>query len=142
MERLALAAGLGLGVIGMAMLAIGAVGGLYLGIVGPLVGLGLVWATSRTMPLVRAVGQTVRSELFDCQRGDMLSRFMLIFTVVLLLLSLVKALTPPTSWDSLAYHLTGPKLWVEGHRIWPALEMPFGGYPSLMEMLFTVGLLA
>lgn len=140
-ERLALAAGLGLGVVGMVMLAIGALGGLYLGIVGPLVGLGPVWATSRTVPLLRAVGQTVRSELFDRQRGDVFSRFMLIFTVVLLLLSLLKALTPPTSWDGLVYHLTGPKLWVEGHRIWPALEMPFGGYPSLMEMLFTVGVL-
>ncbi len=140
-ERLALSAGLGMGAIGLIVLAVGVMGGLYLSILGLLMCVGLVWATPHTVSLIKSVQQAGRAALSRRQPGDAVSRFMMVFTVALLLLSLLKSLTPPTSWDSLVYHLTGPKLWVQAHRIWPALEMPFGGYPSLTEMLFTVGML-
>jgi 4-amino-4-deoxy-L-arabinose transferase-like glycosyltransferase len=63
-----------------------------------------------------------------------------IVLVVLFALTLIQALSPPWDYDGLAYHLQGPKLFLEQGRITPLWENWETFYPSTIEMLFSVGL--
>jgi hypothetical protein len=56
------------------------------------------------------------------------------------LLALTLALLPPTSWDGLFYHLTGPKLYLQQGAIRPGPDIPHLNFPSLMEMNFLLAM--
>ncbi len=60
--------------------------------------------------------------------------------VLILLLTLLLSLTPPFDYDSLAYHLQGPRLFLEAGRIQPIYENWFTFYPFTWEMLYMLGL--
>ncbi len=65
-------------------------------------------------------------------------------TVYLLLVSLctvLVALLPPTDWDGLFYHLTGPKLYVQSGGLVGGIDIPHLSFPLLMEMLFAWAIL-
>jgi hypothetical protein len=47
----------------------------------------------------------------------------------------------PYEWDSLAYHLAAPKIYVEQHRILFLPTQHQSNFPFLTQMLFTLGLL-
>lgn len=55
-------------------------------------------------------------------------------------LALTIALLPPTDWDGLFYHLTGPKLYLAAGRIIPGIDIPHLNFPFLFEMLFMLAL--
>jgi 4-amino-4-deoxy-L-arabinose transferase-like glycosyltransferase len=55
-------------------------------------------------------------------------------------MALTIALLPPTDWDGLFYHLTGPKIHLAAGRIAPGIDIPHLNFPSLMEMLFMLGM--
>jgi 4-amino-4-deoxy-L-arabinose transferase-like glycosyltransferase len=57
-----------------------------------------------------------------------------------LLLALFQAFTPPWDYDGLAYHLQGPRLFLEAGRIIPIPENWFTYYPSTWEMLYLLGM--
>jgi 4-amino-4-deoxy-L-arabinose transferase-like glycosyltransferase len=59
----------------------------------------------------------------------------------ILTLTFFRCLTPPPGWDSQVYHLTGPKLYLQVHRLPVDIDIPYLGFPPLLEMLFTAGLL-
>jgi hypothetical protein len=61
--------------------------------------------------------------------------------VVSLLLAFLVALAPPTGWDALVYHLTGPRLFLEAGRVSQIIDLPYLGFPQLGEMGFTLGML-
>jgi hypothetical protein len=63
-----------------------------------------------------------------------------LFCGLMLVVALVWALTPPTAWDSLVYHLTGPKLYLAAGRVSHPLDLPYLGFPQLTEMLFAWGM--
>lgn len=58
------------------------------------------------------------------------------------LLALVAVLAPSvsTDWDSIAYHLAVPKLWIEHGQIDFVQGIHHSNFPSTMEMLFLWGL--
>jgi hypothetical protein len=60
--------------------------------------------------------------------------------VLALLLALFQAFTPPWDYDGLAYHLQGPRLFLEVGRIIPIPENWFSYYPSTWEMLYMLGM--
>jgi len=64
-----------------------------------------------------------------------------LFLGAVVLLTLLVALLPPTDWDGLFYHLTGPKLYIQAGRIVGGVDIPHQSFPSLMEMLFTWAIL-
>jgi hypothetical protein len=68
-------------------------------------------------------------------------RWLVVYGVVSLLLTFSIALAPPTGWDTLVYHLTGPRFFVEAGRIVHPIDLPYLGFPQLGEMQFTLGLL-
>src|SRR5690606_8385540 len=50
-------------------------------------------------------------------------------------------LAPPVKWDSLVYHLTAPRLYLEASRIGHPIDVPYLGFPALGQMHFLLALL-
>ena len=129
-----LAPALGLGGLGL--------GGLGLGLAGgwsrPLVyGLGLLAAG-----LLARDGLALGRQLSAWRPRLAVGRWGRRYLVLTLALTVLLALAPPTSWDGLFYHLTGPALYVAQGRITALdINIPHLVFPSLMEMLFGLGLL-
>lgn len=73
--------------------------------------------------------------------GARADRWLAGFVLGLLLLGAISALAPPTAWDSLVYHLTGPRLYLEAGRITHDLDLPYLGFPQAGSMLFLWGML-
>ncbi len=66
-----------------------------------------------------------------------LDRWLLVFIIFSLVLGLIMALAPPTKFDSLTYHLVGPKLWVENGHFESLPGNHFFGFPQLIHTLFS-----
>jgi hypothetical protein len=131
--RMTLRLGLGLGVVSLATLVLGAIGGLW-----------------RAVPWIAIVGTapfTIRglwSDLRQLLRMPIpggTSRLLALFVGVTVVLGILPALAPPTAWDALVYHLTGPKLYIAAHNLVHNIDIPHLGFPQAAEMLFTWGML-
>ena len=57
-----------------------------------------------------------------------------------MIFALAWALAPPVAWDGLVYHLTVPKLFLATGRVSHPLDLPYMGFPQLLEMLFAWGM--
>jgi len=135
LERLMWAAAAGLGAISLAGLGLGAVGLLRPWLLWLLTIAGLA-ATAR--PLWQAL-RVAWADLAWRPTGRF-EKLLAGYCGVTLTVALIWALTPPTAWDGLVYHLTGPKLYLVAGRISHPLDLPYLGFPQLMEMLFTWGM--
>jgi len=134
-ERLGWAAAVGLGAVSLVGLGLGAVGLLRPWLLWPLTAVGLA-ATGRPL------WQAVRAAWADPSwrpRGRFQS-LLAAYCGAGLAFALAWALTPPTAWDGLVYHLTGPKLVLATGHISHPLDLPYLGFPQLVEMLFTWGM--
>jgi hypothetical protein len=134
-ERLISAAAVGLGVVSLLGLGLGVAGLLRPWLLWALTIAGLA-ATAR--PFWRAL-QDACWDLTWRPQGRF-EALLAGYCGLILLVSLIWAVTPPTAWDGLVYHLTGPRLYlVEGHISHP-IDLPYLGFPQLTEMLFTWGM--
>lgn len=136
LTRLALSAGIGLGLVSVVMGILGLVG-----LLRPLVAWLLVLVGA--VLLQRHLG-AVFSDLRQVRRprpDDRLQRLILLYGGVSLVATFLIALAPVTAWDSLTYHLTGPRLFIESGRIVHPVNIPHLGFPLLGQMQFTLGML-
>jgi len=141
LEQIVFPAGLGLLFFALLTFGLGLVGALYRWLFWVLLVAGglLLWREFRV--LIQALLRSLRRSLrrVHWPRG-VWPVFLSLFIAATLLLALPIALTPPTNWDSLLYHLVGPERHLRAHRF--AIE--FDNYllfaPALGEMLFTVGM--
>ncbi len=134
--RLTLAAGIGLGLLSLLTLGLGLAGLLRPVIAwGLMVALGaLLWRNLRAaLADLRAAGHGRPASGFQ--------RWIALYVAGSLALIFVAALAPPTAWDALVYHLTGPRLFVAAGRIVHPIDLPYLGFPQLGEMQFTLGML-
>jgi 4-amino-4-deoxy-L-arabinose transferase-like glycosyltransferase len=134
-DRLILAAAVGLGVLSLAGLGLGTVGLLRPWVLWPLTVAGLL-ATSA--PLWRALAAAWADSAWKPQ--GLFEGCLAVYCGIVLALALLWASTPPTAWDALVYHLTGPKLYLETGYVSHPLDLPYLGFPQLMGMLFTWGM--
>jgi hypothetical protein len=134
--RLALAAGIGLGLLSLLTLGLGLVGLLRPAIAwGMMVALGaLLWRELRA-----ALADLGAIRLNRPASG--FQRWLAVYVGGSLALIFMAALAPPTAWDALVYHLTGPRLFVEAGRVVHPIDLPYLGFPQLGEMQFTLGML-
>jgi hypothetical protein len=131
--RFALRIGLGLGLIGFGVLLLGALGLYYAGV---------VW-------VALLIGQFFSLPVFlrEARRAlpgfpqSTLDRFFMVVAGLLVGLAFLRALTPPTAYDSLVYHLTGPKLYIDTQSLHHNIDLPYLGFPQAGEMLFLWGML-
>lgn len=128
---LALRLGFGMAVLGYFVLLLGAVEGYW-----PL----LAWiVTAIALPFgLPSLISDVHSALpkFPAARAQQALAGFVIFTLIVVFLL---ALAPPTAWDSLVYHLTGPKLYIEAGGLNHDLDLPYLGFPQAGSMLFLWG---
>ncbi len=67
---------------------------------------------------------------------------LIVFLIVSVLLALLTALTPPTAWDALVYHLAVPRRALEIGRLAPSGEIiPHENFPMLMSSLYLLAML-
>lgn len=142
LEIAALRGLLGLGLISLTLLLIGLVGRFptrWLGWAITVAALILLYRSGRAW--LREVGHGVRNDVSAAASGEgaVLGRFgvwVMVGAVALLVLTLSRTLAPPTQWDSLAYHLSGPQLYLKSGRIVAFPDLHYLGFPFLTEMLY------
>lgn len=134
----------GLGIGSLAIFVLGILGILYYWtIYALLIFLSLVAIPKfrrRIMPLVYT---SVKGSKFIQQ--SFISYFLLSLIGIYILLNLIEALLPPTSFDSLVYHLADPKKFLEYHRLLstqiPDIDLRLGKIaPFNFEMLYIIPL--
>ena len=115
LERTLIGFALGLGLLAALMLLLGLAGGLYrpLGLLPPALLLGLGGRQHGAMASdLRGWTKTVRLTGWNWALAALLTAFGLV--------SLIGCFAPPTTsleWDSIAYHLADPKMYLQAHRI-------------------------
>jgi len=134
--RLVFATGVGLGTISLLMLFFGLIGLLQPVVVWGALGLlgAVLW------PALGGVVADLRAVRWP-RPASSFQRWVLIYGALSLLMAFALALAPPAGWDTLVYHLTGPRLFVEAGRIVHPIDLPYLGFPQLGEMHFTLALL-
>jgi hypothetical protein len=132
-EMFVLGTGLGLGGLGLLGLGLG-----LLRLFQPVVMVGITIVLS-----VIAAPQLLQfyRRLRRWRSTNLPNRWIVAYLSISGLLALLIALTPPTDWDGLFYHLTGPKLYLETGQITGGFDVPHFNFPSLMEMLFAWAML-
>ena len=93
--------GFGLGALALLLLAFGMVG---VDLAAAALVAGSVTVTALSVPSLQRHPRTPSS----------VDGALVMFVALALLLILIRALSPPIAWDSLVYHLTGPKLYSRG----------------------------
>lgn len=129
--RLAAAGLVGLSLLSLAMMLVGAVV--------------LSW-WSIGLLLIVLVAATLRDfltwwgELIALVRGgfptDRWARFLAWFVVLMLVFTWMLALLPPSKWDVLTYHLAGAEQYVQRGHFYAVEHNHFLGFPQLLDTLF------
>lgn len=132
-ERVVFGISLGLGVLGLLGLLVGAFG-LLQPWIAYAVTLGLTGLV--ILPLNRLYRRWQRATVTDLPNP-----LVALYLGWMALLMGLLALLPPTDWDGLFYHLTGPKLHLETGYLVQNVDIPHLSFPALMEMLFAWAML-
>lgn len=138
--RLALAASVGLGCMSLAVFLLGAVQ-LFRSPWMHVLWVAFVAVAIPGLPgAVRDVRYALHSGLSACREPVCAVAALLL--VILAVAALVPALAPPsmTDWDSLAYHLAVPRLYLQHGGIHYISFTSHSNFPFLMEMLYVPGL--
>ncbi len=142
-ERVALEGVVGLGALSLLALLAGLVGlyraaafwallaGLLLFNRGALAG----WAAD-----LRGITGTLMGRMAGSHLTPPFTRMLLAFSAVMLLLALLHALTPPTAFDALNYHLVGPARYLAAGAVTAQPDNHFLGFPQGVEILFGVAM--
>jgi hypothetical protein len=131
-QRAMLSIGLGLGLYSGATGLLGLMGLLRTEIAWLLIAIGLIIGARS----IRAWGRDLRGAIGDLRPTSIFARLAMGYCVVMLVISFLQALAPPTAWDGLAYHLKGPDIYLAAGRITHSIDLPYLGFPQFGEMLF------
>jgi 4-amino-4-deoxy-L-arabinose transferase-like glycosyltransferase len=136
-ETLAFEIGFGLGILALVWLGIG-----LIGVFQPIA----AWAMLIFCIFVsgRQALEWGRNFLNSMQKLAPRSRieFLLaLFVIIMVAISFLDALSPPTEWDALLYHLAGPKADIAAGKLQISPWLPETGYPQVVEMLYTWAML-
>ena len=135
-EQLVFATGIGLGIIAYATLGLGLLGLFHSWALVLLLGLFALAGRGEWTHLPRLLREAwaSREPLGSFEKGIAL------VIAVLALFSLLQALTPPTDYDGLVYHLTAPKTYLAEHRLVSFPHLPQANFPATAEMLYTIAM--
>lgn len=128
LDTLLFSFGMGLGLIGLLVLGMGLGGWLQRSFLFTLLILLTILSLPTAIPFLRALQWKRPSPLIT------------IYLTLTIGLAFTLALLPPTSWDSLSYHLRGPWLYLQAGRIYPEIDVFSLNNPFLLEMVFMLGM--
>jgi len=133
LEQLVFGPALGLGALGLLAFGLG-LAGLFNSVVAYGVTLALsALAAPQLRPLARRLRQW--------QPANRPHPLATLYLALIGLFALSLALLPPSDWDGLFYHLTGPKIYLQAGQITGGIDVPHLSFPALMEMLFAWAML-
>jgi len=132
-SQIALQLGAGLAGLSYLVLAMGALGAYNRLTVYAITAISLPFAVPRWVGLLRG-----RRISLPARRAD---RWLAGFVLLMLLFAAASALAPPTAWDSLVYHLAGPRHYIAAGRLNHDLDLPYLGFPQAGSMLYLWGML-
>ncbi len=140
LERFIFGCSIGLGILSYSVFFLGILGILHLWAIATILAAGaLVGGKSIAYLLKELVPKVeLRSGL-----PKKTSKVLLAFCLFSLAsFTMISAMAPPNAgdWDSLAYHLAIPKLYLEAQRIYEIGFSSHSNFPFTMEMLYTIGL--
>lgn len=131
MERLALEAVVGFGMVSLAGLVLGMIGLLVPWFAWSILLAGWLLLGRQIFAWLR----TWRAALdFSALAG--LERLALGFVLLTFGFNLLRSLAPPLKWDSLVYHLEIPQAYLRAGRIFFYPENVYAGFPQVVEVLF------
>lgn len=140
LEQAVMTLPLGLGMVAYGVLALGLAGFLRpVAIFIWLLAVG-VWTHKEWSTLVSGLPRWVSGQLGTLRKLGCGERAVLAVAALLLIATLLHALTPPWDYDGLMYHLTGPQLFLQAGRILLLPDLWQANGPLTTEMLFTIGL--
>jgi 4-amino-4-deoxy-L-arabinose transferase-like glycosyltransferase len=131
-ETIVLGTGLGLGIIGLLSFGLG-----LAGLFQP----GVVYGVTVALTVFTAFQLKNLRPLPRKWQVDSPGGLPLTYLLLITLFTMLVALLPPTDWDGLFYHLTGPKIYIQAGGIIGGIDIPHLSFPSLMEMLYTWAML-
>ena len=135
-----LAEALGLGALSIWLLLLGLVGRLTPALISlSLISLSVLAARPTAEALAGFAGLPRRLQAAWRSSG-FLPRLALLLLFAIFGLALLQALTPPWDYDSLMYHLVGPRLFLDAQRIYPVPDIWYVNGPFNAELLYTVGM--
>jgi 4-amino-4-deoxy-L-arabinose transferase-like glycosyltransferase len=136
-EELAFSIMLGTGALGLSVLGLGLAGLLSPWPVGLFILLLFISLRSELTRFVAVTRQVLAAATATRER-TILSGFYLLIVLVLIL----RASSPPWAVDEVIYHLPATKLFVEQGRVYPLIHQPLGNMPFLVHMIYALCLLA
>lgn len=141
-EQFVFAQGLGLGVLSFVVLGLGLIKILYAGVLWAL----LILLGVLSFPGRKKIGLWVNKIkiFFPSLRSNLTKKSVIVLGGILsihLLFNLIGAIAPVTDFDSMAYHLAIPQIFIKYHQIFNIVYMWPSNIPLNMEMLYTLGML-
>ncbi|MBN1459611.1 MAG: hypothetical protein JXA57_08735, partial [Armatimonadetes bacterium] len=138
-EELPFAAALGMGILSYLVLATGLLGWLHVWVACAVLTVLVLLGWRQAFRLLRAIPRILAAVTPRAPGPLLLSLFLLI----MLVLTLLGALAPANDndYDSLVYHLTIPKIYLQDARIHFVPWLTHSNFPFTLEMLYTLGLL-
>jgi len=145
LETTLLAGGIGLGLLAYGVLAIGLVGSLT---APAIAGVIVVVAAIGALQHVR-MAKELAAALSPPYKISAASVAVFVLSAIFAAIALIGCFTPPTfligntgytEWDSLAYHLADPKIYLQQHRIGFIPWESHSNFAFTAEMWFTIGL--
>jgi len=136
LERGLVATALGLGLLQYLPFALGAAGLLTPATVWSGLVVATIVAAGPALRILRAVRREAAASLSTPRLALRLGLIGLV--AVSLSLAFLVALTPPTEGDAIAYHLTGPKRWLQAERLVYLPTLVSTSHTMGVEMLYTI----
>jgi hypothetical protein len=145
LEEFVFSTGIGLGIVGYLVLLLGVIGFLYkwlclvlFAILFCLVVWELIKARNTISKFVHglSVDFLLRNTKYDRFKQSLLAILALYF-----ILSFVSSLAPPMDVDSLVYHLSIPKHWIQNHKVVYIPSILPSELPLTVETLYTLGMI-
>jgi hypothetical protein len=136
LARLVIQAGVGIGVLALLVLLLGATLGLSSLLLWGELLVGIIVFRKPVIAWLR-LWHAARQLLQDL---TLLEGLLAACTFLILAMALVISLSPPLAFDALVYHLALPRLYLQAGRIYYVPQIMFWGMPQTGEMLYTLGM--
>ena len=123
LETLVIEAGIGLGILGLVWLVIGLIG-FFQPIVAWAVLIFCIFVFGRQ---ALDWGRDFLSSMKKLTPGNRIENLLATFVILMIAIAFLDALSPPTEWDALFYHLAGPKADIASGRLQISSWLPETG---------------
>ena len=137
--ELAIAGGLGWGVLGYTIFALGTLGLVYAWVAYLLVASLVLWLWRETYRVASDIGLFLQGAWGAIRRDRVLLLISVMLALHVLLLT-VGSLAPPSAGDATVYHLAAPKAYIEQRRV-SFIPHVLWNQPFTAEMIYMLGML-